>query len=357
MKLLVTIFYLCCLATAAHAQADSLPAKPFVFSAYAELYYGYDWGKPGNHLRPGFVYSHKRHNEVALNLAMGKLAWAQGRYRANLALMAGNYAQYNLAAEPTYAQFLYEANAGIKLSPKKELWLDVGIMPSHIGFESAIGADCWTLTRSMAADNSPYYEAGIKLSTTSANGKWATALLLLNGWQRIQRPDGIQRPSLGMQCTYRPNGRWTVNYSNFIGSDRPDSLHAWRVFHNLYAQYSNTKWGLVVGLDLGTDRAANGRYAVWYTPQLVAKVAIGNRGQLAGRAEWYSDTKGIIIPTGTPDGFQTFGASLNYDLAIGKHLLWRTEGKWLQSRNRVFDRNGKAVNGNQVFTTCLTVKL
>jgi hypothetical protein len=40
-------------------------------------------------------------------------------------------------------------------------------MPSHIGFESAIGKDCATLTRSILADNSPYYEAGVKIDITS----------------------------------------------------------------------------------------------------------------------------------------------------------------------------------------------
>jgi hypothetical protein len=40
-------------------------------------------------------------------------------------------------------------------------------MPSHIGFESVISADCWTLTRSLLAENSPYYETGMRLEATS----------------------------------------------------------------------------------------------------------------------------------------------------------------------------------------------
>jgi Putative beta-barrel porin-2, OmpL-like. bbp2 len=340
----------------AHAQQDSLPAKAITVSAYAELYYGFDFGNPSDHLRPGFVYSHKRHNEAALNLALVKATFAQGRYRANLGLMAGNYAQYNLAAEPVYAQFVYEANAGIKLSAKKEIWLDAGIMPSHIGFESAIGADCWTLTRSMAADNSPYYEAGIKLSTTSANGKLGTALLLLNGWQRVQRPDGINRPSFGMQLNYKPHDKLSLNYSNFIGSDKPDSLHAWRIFHNLYAQYDKGNWGIIAGLDMGTDRAADGQYALWYTPVLIARIALAQNHFLAARAEYYNDTKQLIIGSNSPRGFQTFGASLNYDIKMGKHLLWRIEGKWYQSKDPIFTKGTRAVKDNQAVSTSLSVR-
>ena len=33
----------------------------------------------------------------------------------------------------------------LKLAKKKNLWIDAGILPSHIGFESAVSKDCWTL--------------------------------------------------------------------------------------------------------------------------------------------------------------------------------------------------------------------
>jgi hypothetical protein len=59
--------------------------------------------------------------------------------RANLALMAGTYAQDNLAAEQDALKYVNEANIGIKISKTKNLWIDAGIMPSHIGWESAIG--------------------------------------------------------------------------------------------------------------------------------------------------------------------------------------------------------------------------
>jgi len=37
---------------------------------------------------------------------------------------------------------LFEANVSLKLRNKHNLWLQTGIFNSHIGFESAIGADC-----------------------------------------------------------------------------------------------------------------------------------------------------------------------------------------------------------------------
>ncbi|MEO6038456.1 MAG: outer membrane beta-barrel protein, partial [Saprospiraceae bacterium] len=187
MKNLLLVFALFS-AAAAHAQMDT-SALRIAFSGYAEPYYGYDFGNPAAGNRPGFIYSHNRHNEFNVNLAFLKGAVSTRHFRGNLALMAGTYANANLTAEPATLRNIYEANAGFggPLKHGGELWLDLGIFPSHIGFESAIGKDCWTLTRSILADNSPFYAAGAKLSYTTANQKWFFSGLLLNGWQRIQR--------------------------------------------------------------------------------------------------------------------------------------------------------------------------
>jgi hypothetical protein len=50
--------------------------------------------------------------------------------------MVGTYPQYNLASEQPLLKNIYEANIGVKISKKHNLWIDMGIMPSHIGFES-----------------------------------------------------------------------------------------------------------------------------------------------------------------------------------------------------------------------------
>jgi len=178
-------------------------AKPLTFSGYLETYYSYDFGNPTNQERQPFFYSYNRHNEVNLNIGFAKASYNTDQVRGNLALMTGTYPQYNLAGEQALLKNVFEANAGVKMSKKHNLWLDVGIMPSHIGFESAIGKDCWNLTRSILGDNSPYYEAGIKLGYTSKSEKLYLAILYLNGWQKIQRAVGNQTPAFGTQVTYK----------------------------------------------------------------------------------------------------------------------------------------------------------
>ena len=125
--------------------------------------------------------------------------------RANLSLMTGTYANANLAAEPGVLKNIFEANVGIKLSKKANLWLDAGVFSSHIGFESAIGQQCWTLTRSIVAENSPYYESGAKIGYTTNDGKLFVSGLLLNGWQHIERPDSNTSLSGGLQITWQPS--------------------------------------------------------------------------------------------------------------------------------------------------------
>ena len=141
--------------------------------------------------------------KVNLNLGFVKANYTTEKVRGNFALMGGTYAQYNLAAEQGLLKNIFEANIGVKISNKKNIWIDAGIMPSHIGFESAIGKDCWNLTRSILAENSPYYESGIKLSYTSTNEKLYLAAMYLNGWQRIQRVIGNQSPAFGTQLIYK----------------------------------------------------------------------------------------------------------------------------------------------------------
>ena len=59
--------------------------------------------------------------------------------------------------------------------------------------QSAISIDNCTLTRSLLAENLPYFLTGAKL-TINPTDKWEIAGLKVNGWQPIQR---LQALTLG----------------------------------------------------------------------------------------------------------------------------------------------------------------
>jgi len=246
---------------------DSAKTHPVNFNAYVEVYYSYDFNKPVNNNRPAFFYSHNSHNEFNLNLGFFKGSYNADKVRANLAVAAGTYMNANYAAEPGVLKNIFEANAGVKISKKKNLWVDAGIFSSHIGFESAISKDCWTLTRSILAENSPYFESGAKITYTSKNDKWLVSGLLLNGWQRIKKVNGNSALSYGTQLQYKPYSKLLINYSTFIGTDKPDSARQWRYFHNFYGIFNITgKFGIIAGFDIGSEQKEKGsiKMNTWY---------------------------------------------------------------------------------------------
>lgn len=352
LKIILPIF-LFVLFSKLNAQIDSL--KKWSFSAYGELYYSYDFSKPANNEKPNFIYNHKRHNELNVNLLLAKVAYLDSNFRSNVGLMIGNYAKYNLASEPKWAQLIYEANIGVRLSKKKNIWLDGGILPSHIGFESAISADCQTLTRSLLAENSPYYESGLRFSHTGKKEKWYLAVLALNGWQKINFTNGYNKFSSGAQITYKPNPKTVFNFSSFVGSNKPDSLNSIRSFANLYFQRKiNPKWDLTLGFDLGIETLNDSTDGYWYSPVAILVYHTTTKINLALRTEYYSDKNQIIIPTLTANGFQVFGSSLNFDYKIDNLFMVRIEAKMYHSKDVIFSNNSK---NNYSLTSNLTIRL
>lgn len=200
VRLSSAIVLLCSGAAFAQAQPDSLARGTLTVMGFVDVYYAYDFGHSTDDERPPFLFQYDRHNEVDLNLGLVHVGYAKQRMRAALGLMAGTYPQANLIAEPKLLRNIYEARVGLKLSKRKELWLDAGVFPSHIGLESAIGTDNWTLTRSVIAENSPYYLSGARLTWTVSK-KLELAALMMNGWQRIRRVQN-NTPCLGTQVVW-----------------------------------------------------------------------------------------------------------------------------------------------------------
>ena len=332
---------------------DSAMQKPLVFSGYAEGYYGYDFNKPANNDRPAFIYSHNRHNEFAVNLAFVKAAYASGRVRANVAMAAGTYMNANYAAEPGTFQNVLEANAGYKISRKKDLWFDIGIFPSHIGFEGAVSKDCWTLTRSMAAENSPYFESGGKVTYNTDNKKWLFSIMALNGWQRIRRVDGNSLMSFGTQVQYKPSGDLLFNYSSFIGTDKPDSNRLMRYFHNLYSTVNlSAKLDLTAGFDYGLEQASPKSKTMnsWYTPVVILRYKPTEQWAIAARGEYYDDEKGVIISAGAMPGFKASGISVNIDYLPEQNIALRLEAKTFKSKEAEFIKGQAFIERNTVVT-------
>lgn len=330
------------------AQDTTTEPNHFNISGYLESYYIHDFNDPDASTRPSFAYSHNVVDKPSINLGFIKASLNMPRTRANLAVSSGTYMRANYALEPEDLQKLFEANVGVKLSDSN-LWLDAGVLPSHIGFESAVGLDNWTVTRSMLADNSPYFETGLRLSYTSDDGQWYVSGLLLNGWQRIQRPSGNTTPAIGHQLTYKPNAAITLNSSSFIGNDKSDQDRRMRYFHNLYGQFQlSERWGLIAGFDIGAEQAErnSSSYYVWYSPIIIARYAYSDKLSFAARAEYYRDKDEVIVTTDTPNGFRTVGYSVNVDYKLMQHLTLRAELRRFKSKDEIFEKKSSLSDEN-----------
>lgn len=332
---------------------------PLSVTGYAETYYSNDLNNFDSNRKPPFFVSYAKNDELSLNLAFLKGSYVTRDARVNLALAAGSYIKANYAAEPETLRHIYEANVGIRLAGKNNLWLDVGVFPSHIGFQSPAGKDNWTLTRSIGADNTPYFETGAKIVYTSTDEKWFLGALIVDGWQRIKPVPGNSLPGFGTQVTYKPSSRIMLNSSTFIGSDKPDSSRRMRYFHNFYGVMELTdKLAAMVGFDIGLEQKSKDSSSmnIWFNPEAMLRYKPTAKTAIALRAEYYDDRHGVIIASGTPNGFKTWGLSTNFDYNYTNNILWRVEARTLRSRDRIFTSNdGVSTNSSIVVTTSLAV--
>jgi hypothetical protein len=344
-----------------YSQPDSTlnDRAAFTVTGLVDVFYSYDFNQPATNYRQPFFYNHNRHNEFNLNLGLVRLAVDHTRYRGNIALHTGTYPADNYANEPDLLKNIFEANAGVSLSDEHNLWLDAGIFPSPIGFESPIPFDNTTLTRSILADNSPYYLTGARVMYTP-NDAWMLMGMLTNGWQRIKRLEGNSLPSFSTQIQYTPNGNTTFNWSTFIGTDDPDSTRRMRYFNNVYSLFQLTaKTDIIIGMDVGMQQINKGssKYQWWYAPIVIVRQALTDKWSAAFRAEYYQDKDGIIIPAETPNGFRTTGLSMNMDYQPEGNILCRLEGRWLTSQDNMFTKNDQAVSSNFFITASIAAKL
>ena len=327
------------------------------FGGYAEAYYTYS--KNATDQKPSFLYNHKRNNQVGLNLALLNAAYNEEKTRARVGVMFGDYAQYNYEGEPSWASFLYEANFGVLLNKKRNIWIDAGIFPSHIGFETPIANDCWSATRSIVSENSPYYESGIRLSGSSINKKSNWAFYYLNGWQKIIKPADISQPSFGAQYAYTPNDRFTFNYSNFVGRCQPDSLKSLRIYNDIFLKIAATKKiGVIIGFDFGNDSYQLNKTSWWFTPIVIGRFKIKEHNYISVRNEYFFDKNQIIIKNLDNKETSIYGCSLNYDRQLTEKSIFRIEFKHYSSTNKIFGNKSNLFSETQnYFTAGFSIKL
>lgn len=337
--------------------ADSTQNKTSIsLHSFMDVFYAYDFNKPKFEQRQDFFYNHNRHNEFNLNLGMIGLKIDNAQYRAKLTFQTGTYSYDNYATEPVYTNSIYESTVGISLNKQNNLWIDAGIFPSHIGFESAISINNPTLTRSLTAENSPYYLAGTKLSY-KPNDKWTAQLVICNGWQRIQRIRGKELPSIGTRLAF-DNDKFQLNWSTLIGNENPYPNSGIRIFNDLYSTINlGSKAILTLGFDYGLEEnTANNNqseFNSWWNTTAIIQYLWNYKWSSSIRAEYFSDQYLIVTNSNLP--FNTSSASFNIDYKPQKSMALRLEARYFTADEKVFEGWGNPIKSD--FLLCASMAL
>lgn len=330
--------------------AQNRDSSKVVIGGFLDTYFAYDFDKPASRNR-AYTTQPARHNEFNINLAFIEAKLSGERVRGRLALQTGTSVNLNYAAEVNnreLAQLIQEAVAGFRLT--ENLWIDAGAYLSHIGLESWISRDNWTYTRSLCSDFSPFYQTGVK-ATLQASPQFVLQFLVLNGWQNLAETNNGK--ALGLQASFTPSEKFSLTYNNFLGNEQSDSLASRpRFFNDIVLKFALHPSVQIAGVfDLGLEEEPSGSgNSAWYTALLLGRFEATPSLAFTGRIEYFADRDQVIVKTGTPDGFQTFGASLTADVKVAPGMLWRAEVRMFNSKDRIFpSQYATTFSGNNAF--------
>lgn len=304
-------------------------------SGFAEVYYSSDQHTWAEHTRPDFMYNHTSSRYIALNSAVLNVDYASERLHASIALVEGTYANRITSLEKDGFGSLYTANISFLPFKNKKHEIRAGIFPSHIGLESAIGLNNICLTRSIAAENTPYYESGISFTFHSNDEKFTGSFLVLNGWQNMNMLAQENRPSFGTQFVVKPKKNLLINFSSFAGEVVTDNILRKRAYEDFYIDFkASDRLHLQAQCDFGFQRIPYSHYLnSWATATLMAGLKLNEHIGLGGRIEMFNDEKHQII---TSSVSELMGFSFNVNYSILPNLLFRAEFRNLQSQNVPF---------------------
>ena len=296
---------LCLFSLPAFGQSDTLRVT---FGAYLETYFGHSFASPGANEKSALFYNHTALYQPAINLGLVEFSANNAKWTFRGDFMLGTYSQKNLAVEPGLLKPIYQLNAQVQVAPKHQLI--VGIMPSHIGLESAKNWENPSFSRSYIAENSPYYETGLAWSY-SPTQRINLKILALTGWQTMHR----FRPALGTQITIENAKGLRFNSSGFIG----DEGKGLRLFYDHYVLIPiSNRFNASISSDFGLE---SGKF--WHGAAASLTFKAKPSLKFTGRLEYYNDPQAIILVESLKDVSQ----SLTVDYELKSWSMLRTEFK------------------------------
>jgi hypothetical protein len=301
-----------------------------------------------------YSVSSNRNREMDVNLASIRMEYKSSNVRGVFHHGFGTYMNANYAEEPNTLKYLLEANVGVKLSKKKDIWLDAGILPSPYTNESPISKDQLMYTRTISAEYVPYFLSGLKLSW-DINQKFGARLYAINGWQKIS--DNNQQPSLGTQLEYKPNKKMLINWNTYVGNEHSstDSASFNRYVTDVYVIYNmDGKFSLSSNFYIGKQEKMDTFKQVFLRDfwqfNLQMRYKFTSKFSVSIRGEMFDDPHAVFLKSLRDEkGFNLFGVSACLNYLINDNVMFRLEGRYLKADTKGFVNTGKEWTDSDCF--------
>lgn len=296
------------------------------FSGYSEIYFTSDFSND-NSTRDLWFYNHNLNNTIAPNVAILETKYASKGVRARLDLMFGSYAGAIMVHEPNWALPLAQAYVG---TDYKQFSFDVGIFESGIGMEVIKGAENPTLTRSLVAENTPYFLTGLRTRWEDRTGVIKLEGAIINGWETVTRHAQSSHPAAMFRFRLGSD-KVQLRYHFLYANDRgglmdpvngmingftfKHALNSWQWFLG----YDNIQWG---GSPI-------------HMPHLIIRKEFSKTWAAAVRGEYVRDqsinfmSPEIETMPLTERSLSVWGTSFNIDYMPRKGLTLRAEVRYL----------------------------
>ncbi|MBM4178152.1 MAG: hypothetical protein FJ211_02310 [Ignavibacteria bacterium] len=265
-----------------------------------------------------------------------------------IAFQDGWFPRANYTGDDYSFRFLQEASFTSRITD--DITYSIGLLPSHIGYESMIARDNATLSRSFTADNTPYYETGIS-STYNVSAQLSSSILLLNGWQRIV--DVNDDLSAGTALKWRPDSTMTISWNTYVGNDQPRDKPSLTRFHNnVWCEWSATDNLTVVGLlDLCLqEKPTSGMSNQWYAG-VAARYACSRSIRIASRIERYFDPDAIIVSPPVMGSFAATAGLVNNDYDVTEYVRLRGECRRIEYNGLFINASTNGARSSETYFT------
>lgn len=327
--------------------------------AYVDAYYNYDLNEPAGATQQYLVNS-RRHNMFSINLAAVDIEYNSDRVRGRFTPGFGDYIIANYNLEFQSLKNLVNASVGVKLLKNKEVWLDAGVMEAPFSYENAFSKNQIMYSRSLAAEASPYYITGVKLSAPLSKNV-SGALYVVNGWQQIT--DVNNQKSIIGNLEFHPDNV-NINLSAIYGNETNIVNTTFRerllVDFNMSYKAKHSPLSFAFGGYYGSQVIGDNTFE-WWQANIASSLAIGKKFSLSGRVEHFNDPNAImyidLLPRTIDTRFQVSSLSIGGNWKISDNALLRLEGRNFISQNGdvYADSEGNPTNSSLLFWASIAV--